>query len=68
MELAFLSHTPMPIGLQAVSLPIIWSQGLKRVEKQRAYDLEWEYRGREFLAVAKLTTVTGKEGSDGQSP
>lgn len=41
---------------------------MKRVEKQRAYDLAWEYRGREFLVVAKVTTVTGKEGSDSQSP
>lgn len=56
----------MPFVLEAD--PPLPGQGLRLRGKQRASGLGWEYRGGEFLAVSKGTTVAGNEGSDGQRP
>lgn len=52
---------PTPI-VPDVDLPLL-GQGLRPREKERASGLGWEYRGGEFLAVSKGTTVAGKEVS-----
>lgn len=56
----------MPTGLRS-DLPLS-DQRLRPRGKPRASGLGWEYRGGEFLAVSKETTVVEKEGSDGQKP
>lgn len=48
--------------------PITWGQSFRQRKKKRASDLEQQCRGREFLTVVQLTTVTGKVGHDGQNP